>query len=52
VGGVAGRRKKKQVEAQAAQQGAEQAVAQNQAAIDQYKKAAGACLEAKGYTVK
>jgi hypothetical protein len=52
AGGVAGRRAKKQAEAQAAQQGAAQAQAQNQQAIDTFKKAAGACLEGRGYSVK
>jgi uncharacterized membrane protein len=51
AGAARGRRAKKQAEAQAAQQGAAQAQAQNQAAIDTFKKAAGACLEGRGYTV-
>jgi hypothetical protein len=51
AGGVGGRRAKKQAEAQAGQKGAQQAQAQNQAAIDQFKKAAGACLSGRGYTV-
>jgi hypothetical protein len=51
AGAAAGRRKKKQAEAQAEQAGAQQAQAQNQAAIDQFKKAAGACLTGRGYTV-
>ena len=51
AGAVAGRRKKKQAEAQAAQAGAQQAQAQNQEAIDTFKKAAGACLQGRGYTV-
>jgi len=51
AGAVGGRRKKKQVEAQAGQQGAQQAQAQNKAAMDQFKKAAAACLTGRGYTV-
>jgi hypothetical protein len=52
AGAAGGRRAKKQAEAQAAQKGADQAVAQNQQALDTFKKAAAACLEGKGYTVK
>jgi hypothetical protein len=51
AGAAAGRRRKKQAEAVAAQQGAQQATAQNQAMVDQFKKAAKACLEGRGYTV-
>jgi hypothetical protein len=51
AGGVGGRRAKKQAEAGAQQKGAQQAQAQNQAAVDQFKKAAGACLSGRGYTV-
>lgn len=52
AGAMAGRRAKKQAEAQAAQQGAAQAQAANQQAIDTFKKAAGVCLEGRGYTVR
>jgi hypothetical protein len=52
AGAMGGRRKKKAVEAQAAQAGAQQAVQSNQQAIDTFKKAAAACLEGRGYTVK
>jgi len=52
AGAAAGRRAKKQAEAQAEAKGAQQAQAQNQAAVDQFKKAAGVCLEGRGYTVK
>jgi len=52
AGAMGGRRAKKQAEAQAAQQGAAQAQAQNQQAIDTFKRAAGACLEGRGYSVK
>lgn len=36
----------------AGQQGAQQAVQANQQAVEQFKKAAGACLEGRGYSVK
>jgi hypothetical protein len=52
AGGVGGRRAKKQAESQAAAQGAQQAHAQNQAMVDQFKKAASVCLEGRGYSVK
>jgi hypothetical protein len=52
AGAMAGRRAKKQAEAQAGAQGAQQAQAQSQAMTDQFKKAAGACLEGRGYSVK
>ncbi|HEX9166442.1 MAG TPA: glycine zipper domain-containing protein [Gemmatimonadales bacterium] len=51
AGALGGRRAKKQAEAQAAQQGAQQAQAQSKAATDQFKKAAAACLQGRGYTV-
>ena len=50
-GAVAGRRAKKQAEAQAAQQGAAQAQGQNDALVNQFKKAAGTCLAGRGYSV-
>jgi len=52
AGAVGGRRAKKQAESQAAQQGAQQAEQANQQALDSFKKAAGACMEGRGYTVK
>ena len=52
AGAIDGRRAKKNAEAQAAQAGAQQAVQSNQQAIDTFKKAAAACLEGRGYTVK
>ncbi len=52
AGAMGGRRAKKQAEAQAGQKGAQQAQAQNQAAVDQFKKAAGVCLEGRGHSVK
>jgi len=52
AGAVRGRRAKKQVEAKAAQQGAQAAKAQGNAQLETFKKAMGSCLEGKGYTVK
>ena len=52
AGAMGGRRARKQAEAQAGQAGAQQAEAQNQAAIDTFKKAASVCLEGRGYTVR
>lgn len=52
AGALGGRRAKKQAEAQAAQQGAQQAQAQAKAMTDQFKKAAGVCLQGRGYTVQ
>jgi len=52
AGGIGGRRAKKSVEAQSGYAGAEAAVEQNAAAIDQFKKAASVCLEGRGYTVQ
>jgi hypothetical protein len=49
VGGVRGLLKAKQA---AGEKGAQQAVQANQQAVDQFKKAASACLEARGYAVK
>jgi hypothetical protein len=49
VGGVRGRVNAQQA---AGQQGAQQAVQANQQAVDQFKKAASACLEARGYSVR
>lgn len=49
VGGVRGRVKAKQA---AGQSGAQQAVQANQQAVETFKKAAGACLEARGYSVR
>ncbi len=49
VGGARGRKNAKQ---EAGQKGAQQAVQANQQAVDQFKKAAGACLEARGYSVR
>ena len=49
VGGVRSRTKSKQ---EAGQKGAQQAVQANQQAVDQFKKAGGACLEARGYSVR
>jgi hypothetical protein len=49
VGGVRGRVQAKQA---AGQKGAQQAVQANQQAVDQFKKAASACLEGRGYSVR
>lgn len=52
AGGIRGHRARRHVEAQAAYAGAAQAEAQNQEAIDAFKKAASVCLEGRGYTVQ
>jgi hypothetical protein len=52
AGAAGGRRAKKKAVAQAEQQGAAQASAANTQQVDTFKKALGACLEGKGYTVK
>ena len=52
AGAVGGRRARKRAEAQAEQAGANQAVAQANDKIVQFKKAMSVCLEGKGYTVK
>jgi len=52
AGGIRGRRAKKTVEAEAASAGAAQAQTQSQEAIDEFKKAAGVCLQGRGYTVQ
>ncbi|HSC27625.1 MAG TPA: hypothetical protein VLD67_10145 [Vicinamibacterales bacterium] len=49
MGGLRGRHKAKQAAGQA---GAQQAVEANQAAVDKFKRAASACLDARGYSVK
>lgn len=49
VGGLAARQKAKD---QGAKAGVEQATKANQANVDRFKKAAAACLEGRGYTVK
>ncbi len=46
------RRARKHAEAQAAQQGAAQAEAQSQQAVETFKNAAAVCLEGRGYTVR
>jgi len=52
AGAMGGRRARKKAESGAAQQGAQQAQAQSQQALDTFKKAAGVCLEGRGYSVK
>lgn len=49
VGGVRGRVRARQA---AGETGAQQAVQANQQAVDQFKRAASACLEARGYSVR
>lgn len=49
VGGLRGRRNARRA---AGQEGAQQAVQANQQAVEQFKRAAGACLEARGYSVR
>jgi hypothetical protein len=49
VGGVRSRIKAQQ---EAGQKGAQQAIQANQQAVETFKKAAGACLEARGYSVR
>jgi len=51
VGAIGGRRAKKKAESQAAQAGANANVTQAQQQIDKFKKAMGACLQGKGYTI-
>jgi Glycine-zipper domain len=52
AGAMGGMRARRQAKKQAEKQGAQAAQAQNQQALDSFKKAAGACLEGRGYTVK
>ena len=52
AGAIGGRRAKKQAEGQAASAGAQQAQAQSQQMTDQFKKAAGVCLQGRGYAVQ
>ena len=52
VGGVGGRRAKVAGDQMEQQQSDQAAAAQEQALMDNYKKAFTACLEGKGYTVK
>lgn len=52
AGGLKGRSAKNQATAQSAQAGANAATAQNQAALDTFKKGMTACLTGKGYTVQ
>ena len=52
AGAIGGRRAKKNVEAEAAYAGAAQAEAQSTEAVETFKKAAGVCLQGRGYTVQ
>src|SRR5580765_1152046 len=51
AGGVGGRAGKKNAEKQAANQGAQQAASASNQQVDTFKKAAGTCLEGRGYTL-
>jgi hypothetical protein len=52
AGAAGGRRAKKGAEKQAAQQAKQQTEAQSAQQVETFKKAMGACLEGRGYTVK
>jgi hypothetical protein len=52
VGSARGLRGRVNAQKAAGRAGAQQAVQANQQAVDQFKKAAGACLEGRGYSVK
>lgn len=51
AGGVGGRAGKKRAEKSAASEGASQATAASNQKVDTFKKAAGTCLEGRGYTL-
>jgi len=52
AGAMGGLRARKQAKQQGAKAGVEQATKANQEKIDMFKKAAGACLDGRGYSVK
>jgi hypothetical protein len=52
AGALGGRRQQKKANEAAEKEAQQQAQASQQASNDQFKKAAAACLEGKGYTVK
>ena len=52
AGSVGGVRSRIRAQREAGQRGAQQAVQVNQQAVDQFKKAASACLEGRGYSVR
>jgi len=52
AGAMGGLRARRTAQMQAEKQGAQAAQAQSRAALDTFKKAAGVCLEGRGYTVK
>jgi len=52
AGATRGRRSKKEAEKQAGQQAKQQSEAQSAQQTETFKKAMGACLEGRGYTVK
>ena len=51
AGGVGGRAGKKRAEKSAAAEGSNAAVAESNKKLDTFKKAAGTCLEGRGYTL-
>ncbi len=52
AGSVSGLRGRRSSRSANRQQGAQQAVQANQQAVEQFRKAAGACLQARGYSVR
>ncbi len=52
AGSVGGLRGRVRARREAGEAGAQQSVEANQQAVDQFKRAAGACLQARGYSVK
>jgi hypothetical protein len=52
AGAMGGHRARMAATARAGQQGAAQAQAANDEALDTFKRAAGACLQARGYTIQ
>lgn len=52
AGAMGGRAARKRATQQAEAQGAQQATAQNQEMVNQFKKAAAVCLEGRGYNAK
>jgi hypothetical protein len=52
AGSLAGVRGRNNAKRSAGQRGAQQAVQSNQQAVGQFRKAASACLEARGYSVR
>ena len=52
AGAAGGRRAKRKAEKEAGQQAKQQTEAQSAQQVETFKKAMGACLEGRGYTVK